>query len=345
MKVRLKDVAERAGVAINTASTILNRRPNSWASKETEERVFRAAQELGYKPNRAAVALRSGKFNSIALLVPDLHNPFYCAFADLLESEAEKRNYDLLIESWRTDLDRERHCLEDIVDREVDGVAAILSDNAPHREFLAEQFRRGRPFIALSAAGGQALPVDSVLLDFTDGLSEAIDALYELGHRHFGFVCALAKGQSDGGRPEHFRDMVSAKGIGSEGYQFARCDHTIAGAHAAALQMLKVAKKNRPTAVIALNDLAAIAVMRAAAELKIEIPGQLSVVGVDDIPFASYLPISLSSIAQPITQMAERTCNILFERIANPEKKHLEQVVFPTTFVQRESVGPAPKEI
>src|SRR5688572_10183416 len=141
MKVRLKDVAARAGVAINTASTILNRRPNSWASKETEERVFRAAQELGYKPNRAAVALRSGKFNSIALLIPDLHNPFYCAFADLLEREAEKRNYDLLVESWRTDLDRERHCLEDIVDREVDGVAAMLSDNPPHRAFLAEQFK------------------------------------------------------------------------------------------------------------------------------------------------------------------------------------------------------------
>jgi LacI family transcriptional regulator len=342
MKIRLKDVAARAGVAINTASTILNRRPNSWASKETEERVFRAAQELGYKPNRAAVALRSGKFNSIALLIPDLHNPFYCAFADLLEREAEKRGYDLLVESWRTDLEREKHCLEDIVDREVDGVAAILSDNSPHRGFLAEQFKRGRPFVALSAAGGAALPVDSVQTDFSDGLSDAIDALYELGHRRFGFVCALAKGQADGHRQELFREMLSAKGIGPDGFHFARCDHTIDGAHAAAHELLKV-KKGRPTAIIALNDLAAIAVMRAAAQLQISIPGEVSIVGVDDIPLAQFLPVSLSSIKQPMEQMAEKTCSLLFERIEQPDKKHLEQAVFPTSFVARESIGPAAK--
>jgi LacI family transcriptional regulator len=191
MKVRLKDVAARAGVAINTASTILNRRPNSWASKATEQRVFVAAEELGYKPNRAAVALRSGRFNSIALLLPDLHNPFYCAFADLLEREAEKHRYDTLIESWRMDLERERHCLGDIMDREVDGVAALLSDHASHREFLADQFKRGRPFVALSQVGGAALPVDSVLADFTGGLRDALTALWELGHRRFGFICAL----------------------------------------------------------------------------------------------------------------------------------------------------------
>lgn len=124
MKIRLKEVAARAGVAVNTASTILNRRPNSWASKETEARVFKAAEDLGYRPNRAALGLRSGKFHTVALLIPDLHNPFYTAFADLLEVEVEKHGYDLLIESWRTDLDRERHCLSDIIDRQVDGVAA-----------------------------------------------------------------------------------------------------------------------------------------------------------------------------------------------------------------------------
>src|SRR3954447_17711274 len=117
VKVRLKDVAESAGVAVNTASTILNRRANSWASKETEARVFKAAEDLGYRPNRAALALRRGRFDAIALLIPDLHNPFYTAFADLLEMEAEKAGSDLIVESWRTNLERERHCLTDIVDR------------------------------------------------------------------------------------------------------------------------------------------------------------------------------------------------------------------------------------
>ena len=69
IRVRLKDVAAKAGVAVNTASTILNRRPNSWASKETEERVFAAAAEMGYRPNKTARALRSGRFYSIGLIV------------------------------------------------------------------------------------------------------------------------------------------------------------------------------------------------------------------------------------------------------------------------------------
>src|SRR6478735_2900557 len=162
MRVRLKDVAERAGVAVNTASTILNRRPNSWASKETEARVFQAAADLGYRPNRAAVGLRYGRFNTIALLIADLHNPYYTAFADLLELEAEKHGYDVLIESWRTDLTREKHCLEYIMDRQVDGVAAFLSDPEVHRTFLEQRFQAGRPFVGLAFAGGQPMPVDSV---------------------------------------------------------------------------------------------------------------------------------------------------------------------------------------
>ena len=80
-KVRLKDVAEKAGVAVNTASTILNKRPNSWASKETEKRVFDAAKELGYRPNRAAVALQSSRFMTIGLLIADLENPYYTHFS------------------------------------------------------------------------------------------------------------------------------------------------------------------------------------------------------------------------------------------------------------------------
>ena len=98
-KIRLKDVAAAAGVAVNTASTILNRRPNSWASKETEERVFKAASELGYRPNRAALGLRIGRFNAVGLLVADINNPFYTAFAHFLTLEAERQGYDVVIET------------------------------------------------------------------------------------------------------------------------------------------------------------------------------------------------------------------------------------------------------
>ena len=116
-KIRLKDVAERAGVAVNTASTILNRRPNSWASKETEERVFLAAKDLGYRPNRAAVALRSGRFNTVGLLIADLENPFYTHFSRVFGNEISGRGYDLVIGNWQTDLAREKKLLEEVIQK------------------------------------------------------------------------------------------------------------------------------------------------------------------------------------------------------------------------------------
>lgn len=341
MKTRLKDVAARAGVAVNTASTILNRRPNSWASKQTEERVFQAAADLGYRPNRAARGLRSGRYHTIALLVPDLHNPFYTAFADLLEVEAEKAGYELLIESWRTDLANERRCLEEMGERQVDGLAAFLSDHEGYRAFLAEQFERRRPFVALSVAGGEPLPVDAVLSDFTLGLREAVETLFALGHRRFAFLCALAEGQEDGSRTELFARLLAEKGIPQDGFAFLRCGHSIEAAHAAAAGLFQRPSAQRPTALIALNDLSAIAAMRAAIEAGLRIPDDLSIVGVDDVPLGRYLPVTLSTVGQPIESMARKTAALLLARIDDAASAPREQAVFPTRFIRRESVGPA----
>jgi LacI family transcriptional regulator len=343
-KVRLKDVAAKAGVAINTASTILNRRPNSWASKETEERVFRAAADLGYKPNRAAQALRFGRFSAIALVIADLHNPYYTAFADAMEEAAGARGYDVLIETWRNDLAREKHILDELSNRQVDGIAAFLSDPDGRRDYLAEQARQGIPFVVLSTTGEPQFPVDAVLADFESGLRDAVDALHELGHRRFAFLNALAEGQYSGRRLELFRRLLAEKGISESGFASVDCNPSIASARAAAFGVLGKSESKRPTAMIALNDLAAIGTLRAAVEHGLRVPKDLSVVGVDDIPLAQFLPVSLSTIAQPISEMARRAVDLLVTRIESKEKKpHLDQAVFPTAFVKRESIGPAPK--
>jgi LacI family transcriptional regulator len=341
MRVRLKDVAAKAGVAVNTASTILNRRPNSWASKETEERVFQAAADLGYRPNRAAVGLRYGRFNTIALLVADLHNPYYTTFADLLELEAERHGYDVLIESWRTDLAREKHCLEYIMDRQVDGVAAFFSDAEAHRPFLEQQAKAGRPFVGMAFSGGEPLPVDSVVVDFEGGLRGAVDTLYRDGHRRFAFISALSGGQESGSRPELFRRLLAEKGLGR--FESVSCGHGIESALEAAASLLKCSSSSRPTALIALNDLSAIGAMRAATQAGLSVPRDLSVIGVDDIPLAQFLPIALSTIAQPLAEMARETMNFLVDRIERERTQGPRQACFGTLFIPRESNGIAPQ--
>ncbi|MDA0767401.1 MAG: LacI family DNA-binding transcriptional regulator [Verrucomicrobia bacterium] len=337
-QIRLKDVAEKAGVAVNTASTILNRRPNSWASKATEERVFAAAKSLGYRPNRAAVALQSGRFHTIGLLIADMHNPYFTHFAAVLGKTVEARGYNLIIENWRTDLVREKKLLEDFVHRNVDGVAAFMSDVDEHREFLETQGKLGFPMVALAMPTAGAVPVDMVVPNFETGLREAAGTLYELGHRRFSFLSARSKGQRVGKRPAIFQAIIGEL-PGSE-VEVVECGPSVEEAREVAQRIL--VGPNRPTAVVALNDYTAIGVMRAAKDLKLSVPEDLSVVGIDGVPLANHLTVSLSTVAQPHEDMVAKTVELLLARIESEGEDELppQRVEFATRFILRESVGP-----
>ncbi len=339
MRARLIDVAALAGVAPNTASTILNNRPDSWASKETRARVLSAAKELNYRPNKAALGVRTGRFNTIGLVVPDLHNPFYPVLADYLDQAIAVKGYDLILEHTRNDLATEQHCFQSILDRQVDGVVLIVSDPELHRSFLAGLRTSGPPAVAMAARPAIPLPVDSVVSDFSPGFSQAIDHLINLGHRRFAFLCALAKGQDDGHRPELFRGLLGAKGIPPESISFVRCEHHIASARDAFREMLRKPRDKRPTALIALNDLSAMGAMRAAVDANVKVPHELSVIGVDNIPLGEFWPVALTTIAQPIQEMVARVASLLIKRIEGKASQRPSQVVFSTELVVRESTS------
>jgi DNA-binding LacI/PurR family transcriptional regulator len=333
-------------VAVNTASTILNRRPNSWASKDTEARVFKAAKELGYRPSKTARALQSGRYNTIGLLIQDLLNPFFATIADELESAAEEKGFELLIENCRSSMVREKQMFAELGDFEVDGVVLWLSDNEAYRAELADYFHHGLPVVALgNGIPRQPYPVDAVLSEFTQGLTEAVDALCQLGHRRFVFVSALAEGTWDGLRPRLFQELLAARGIPAAAIDVLRCGHSIDSACETFATHLRKTAGRRPTALVAMNDLSAIGAMRAARDAGLRIPEDLSVVGVDDIPFAAYLPVSLSSIRQRYRMITRAAADLLLSRIDpgdEPAPAGPRQVVLPTHFVRRESVGPPP---
>ena len=334
-RVRLKDVAERAGVAVNTASTILNRRPNSWASKATMERVFAAAKELGYRPNRAAVALQSGRFNTVGLLIADLKNPYFTHIASVLGEEFERRGYDLVIESWRNDTERENKLLRDFVDRNVDGMLCFFSDIDAQQKFLEEQVSTGPPIVALAMAGAQHAAVDQVMADFGTGMRQAAEKLYADGHRKFAFLAARLKGHRVGKRPALFEQIVGE--LKGTDLRMVDCGPEIREAREAAKKVFS--QEDRPTAFIALNDLTAIGVIRAAADCGLRVPEDVSVVGIDGVPLADHLTVSLSTVAQQHNEMLTKAVEFLMERIEG-ESGPPRQALFETSFVQRESSGP-----
>lgn len=307
MKARLKDVAERAGVATNTASTILNRRPNSWASKATEARVFKAAKELGYRPSRTALGLRLGSFKAIGLVIPDLYNPFYTSFADKLERCLREYGYDLVVEHSRNDLTYESHCLESILERQVDGVTYFVSDLERHSEFLESAERAGKKVVAMTGppAEGKVFDFDAIIIDFLPGLTQAIEHLVELGHKRFALLCALAKGQKAGERMEIFQALLKKHGIKQEDSFLITCTHEMENIQESFSNFLTFNKDRLPTALVAMNDLSAISAIRAAEDFGLRVPDDLSVIGMDHIPFGDFLHRKLTTIEQPIGEMAK----------------------------------------
>lgn len=343
-KTRLIDVAARAGVAPNTASGILNNRSDSWASQETRERVLLAARELNYRPSKAALAVRLGRYYTIGLVVPDLHNPYYPVLADYFEQAASASGYDLIIEDTRNDISIEQRCFQSILNRQVDGAALIISDTELHRPFLAGIAKSGPPVVALAALPQIPLPVDSVVCDFSAGVEQAIDHLVELGHRRFVFLSALAKGQDDGNRPVLFKEFLGRRGVTTNDLFFVTCEHRIESARDSFRAFLLRHRTNCPTALIAMNDLSAIGAIRAACEVGLRVPADLSVVGVDNIPLGEFLPVSLTTISQPIKDMAARAASLLHRRISGPTTPPPSQTIFPTELIIRESTSIARRE-
>lgn len=346
-KVRLKDVAEKAGVAVNTASTILNRRPNSWASKATEERVFAAAKDLGYRPSKTARALQSGRYEAIGLLVQDLSNPFYTTLADELESAVEEQGFNLLIENSRSSVSRERKIFHDLADLEVDGAVLWLSDNEAYAEDLSRWKNNSLPIVALgNGLPATQLPVDAIYSDFSEGLGQAIRALHDLGHRRFIFLSAIADGTSDGSRNLLVRELLREANIPQENVQILSCGPSIDSAYDSFSTFLKQSPANRHTALIALNDISALGAMRASLDAGLAIPGDISIVGVDDIPFAAFSAISLSTVRQRYRKITRKAAELILDRLdKNAPKPPQEprQIIFPTLFVPRESIGPVPE--
>ena len=338
---RLVDVAKAAGVATNTASMILNQRPNCWASEATKKKVKEAADRIGYRPSRIALAVQRGRYNTIGLIITDLNNPFFSHFAYQLELAAESRGCDLIIEHSRFDLNRENRCLDNLLDRQVDGIIAHLVDPHAQRRILEEKIKYGVPFVVLGPHNKASLPVDSIATDFEDGLKQALLHLKELGHSRVGFIRTLAQNQVDT-RQDSFFTVATRLGFAARDLSFEDSDESLARAKDAFNRLIKNPER-RPTAVIGLNDLCGIASLRGAWEAGMRVPQDISVIGFDNILLSDYTCPSLTTIAQPISEICLQSVEMLLGRILGKNKGAPASKTLCSKLIIGESTGHAPQ--
>ncbi len=338
-RVTSRDVAKRAGVSQTTVSFVLNDVAEARISEETRQRVLEAVEELGYLPDAPAQALSSGKTNTIALLIPDLRNPHFSEFATGVEEAARAADYHFLLSS--TTLISDEYALDafkDLVRRRFDGLilaSSFILKSTEAQAILARIHKHGLPIVEFS----ELHDVDAISADYSDATKEVVSYLVSLGHRGIGFVYGVGDYELGLDRLESYQESLKDAGITAKPDLIVECGPTIEDGYQGALKLLNLVP--RPTAIIAINDLLAISTMRAAADLGIRVPDDLSVVGYDDIPMANYLVPRLTTVTKDAYTAGQRAFEMLMARMQNPDLPR-QLVHLPTKLIVRESTGRAP---
>jgi LacI family transcriptional regulator len=312
-------------------------------SPETSERVRAAIQTLGYQPDSRAQALRSGETtNTIGLLVPDMHNPFYWKIASGVEQEAQKAGFDLSIYSTSLNADREEYTLRALSRRQIGGL--ILNLTFPSRIGITlKRLSYHYPMVILS---GPIFGLDAVQV--APGYGELMHALiahlFDLGHRKIGFIYGVASPEADGGSPEGgeggrlvaYRQALCEFGLAADEQLIERCGATLEDGYAATLRLLRRAPGL--TALVTINDLMAFAAMRAVNQLGLSVPQDISLVGFDNIDLAAYMNPPLTTVQYDADSVGREAVKLLLARIQEPERPR-QIVSLPTRLVIRQSTA------
>lgn len=332
------DVARLAGVSRATVSYVVNDVPDARVPEETRQRIMEAIEELGYEPDAVAQALRSGSTKTIALIIPDLGNPHFCEYATGIEEAARASGYHLLIFSTTMNDEYAMDIFKDFARRRFDGLiiaSSFILESDEAQSTFAQIQTRGLPIVELTDIYG----VDSVSADYSEATREAMSYLLSLGHRRIGLIYGVGGHQLGQDRLEPYLEVLKTAEIPVDDDLIMECGPTIEDGYQAALKLLKLA--SRPTALIAINDLLAIGAVRAAADLKLRVPDDLSLVSYDNIPMANYLVPRLTSVTKDARTLGRKAFELLLVRLQDPDLPR-QQVRSPAKLIIRESTGRAP---
>jgi LacI family transcriptional regulator len=333
--ITIKDVAQLSGVSVMTVSRVIN--GGSRVSPDTRRRVEEAISELGYVPNRLARGLSRQRTGTLAVVVPDVANPFFTAIVRAAEEVARRADYHVILGDTRADLTLEREIVEDLIAHRVEGtlIAPVSDRSIPHLRRL-EQF--GVPFVLIDrrVPGTHA---DVVLGDSVGGARRLVEHLLSLGHRRIGFIVESDEVSTARERRAGYEAALVAAGIEVDAELVVRASADSAGGAVGMEELLMLAP--RPTAVFTVNNLVALGAIEAVRAAGLEVPADVALVCFDDIEYASRLYPFLTAMEQPAQTFGTLSTQLLLDRIEGREAARPREVVLPGEFIVRKSCGAA----
>ena len=328
-------VAQRAGVSKATVSRVMN--GTAHVSEETAQRVREAIAELDFHPDINARTLGSGRSHLYGLIISDITNPYFPELVKAFEHIAMEHGKDVLILNTDYDPKRMERCVTRMLQRRVDGVAVMTSEMEDR--LILSFNKRNIPTVFMDTSAVRGAKV--VCVDYAEGVRQAMEHLFALGHRRIGFISGPLSLNSARVRARAFTKALHAQGIQAQPHWTQEGDHRVEGGHRAMQRMLRTGE--RPTAVLASNDLTAIGAMGAIHELGLEIPRDISVVGFDDIQLSAYTQPALTTVHVPRTELAALAFRSLFEAQEDGSSKRAraQEYIIEPALVVRQSTGPA----
>lgn len=332
----LAEVALKAGVTAATVSNVL--RGKGKVGEATRARVLAAVQTLGYRPNLMARALVEGKPHTLALVVSSIANPFYPEFALEVERAARKLGYFLLVCNTNDDPAQERAYLDAVGGALAQGVIVMNGDFVQPAELVALR-QRGVPVVLCMWERPQEPPaLPCVAVDFYQAGVLAAEHLLKLGHRRLGAIVASEPTGNHRWRYQGFADTLAKAGAPLGPGQVRFGHDSIDDGRNAAHSLL--AAEPGITGLFVSNDLPAFGVLQAAAELGLEVPRALSVIGVTDIQLAHQMRPALTTVAVPTAEAATLAVDMLMAVIdAAPDAQLPMAVTSPPRLVVRASTA------
>lgn len=335
MTARLKDVAERAGVSVKTASNVINNHPHVRPS--TRARVQSAIEELRYRPNESARQLRYGRAGFLALVVPHIDTPYFSRLAAILTSQCREQGIILLLEETDADLAAEELVLDGSRSHVIDGLVfsplCVTADDIRAR-------RDSSPMVLLGEADVPP-EMDHVAVDSVAAARAMVEHLVQTGRRRIAVIGDAPRGGTSRQRLAGWHQALTEARLPADpSLVMPAADFDRTTGHAAMVELLS--RPEPPDAVFCFNDQLAVGALRACVAAAVQVPSQVAVAGFDDTEEGRFSNPPLTTVAVDLELLAQETLRLLLARNATPDRP-AEHVKVPWCLKLREStLGTSP---
>jgi DNA-binding LacI/PurR family transcriptional regulator len=302
--MNINEIAKRAGVSTATVSRTIN--GSSRVSPETAEKVWELVRSMGYHPSSHAQALASGKSHIIGLIISDIVNPFFPELVKSFEEIALNNGFDVIVANTGYDQERMALSVRRMLQRKTEGVAVMTSEMDTS---LVNQLESQRIPVVFLDTGRVGDHTSNIKVDYSKGIREAVKHIVSLGHKRVGFISGPLEYASAVTRRLAFLKNITEYDLLPSQDFIQAGNFKIDGGEAAMERLLRF--KNRPTAVLAANDLTAIGALHAAIRAGLSVPDDISIIGFDDIDFCQMTQPPLTTIRLSRHDLAEKAFNAL----------------------------------